>query len=322
MSALGVLVLRPAAEVQRVCEALQSNDPGPLRVGVTESLERIEDAVDRARAADSPASATGERLADLRLANRTRGPHPGPRTTPNTCGRLRGAGAPRAVGVPRSRAPHQAGCLRPRRPLCARGPLLSRIRGRPPRQTGDEVCPAISRQSDAARAAIRRLLDAAQHSNQWWDPEAQNPRQQQGIHIALKFAGNEVANFAAFLRSEWRENDWMWGRLDTVSTMVEILTPPDVMRNLARDQARLEQLVIGEAGEQWQSFCAPRCGLSMRNRSAAADAAGLGIDGASVPFDPQSADRTAAARADRRSAPGRHRRSAGPEGARPAPRRR
>jgi hypothetical protein len=39
----------------------------------------------------------------------------------------------------------------------------------------------------------------------------------------VKLAGNELSNFSAFLDARWRDNDWMWGRLDTVSGLVEIL---------------------------------------------------------------------------------------------------
>ncbi len=39
----------------------------------------------------------------------------------------------------------------------------------------------------------------------------------------VKLAGNELSNFSAFLDARWRDNDWMWGRLDAVSGLVEIL---------------------------------------------------------------------------------------------------
>src|SRR4029450_11181721 len=41
-----------------------------------------------------------------------------------------------------------------------------------------------------------------------------------------KLAGNDLKNFSAFLRRHWRENDWMWGRLDAVPTLVELLVTP------------------------------------------------------------------------------------------------
>lgn len=45
-----------------------------------------------------------------------------------------------------------------------------------------------------------------------------------------KLTGNEVMNFAAFYKASWRANDWMWGRLDTVAAMVNMLVRPDELR--------------------------------------------------------------------------------------------
>lgn len=39
----------------------------------------------------------------------------------------------------------------------------------------------------------------------------------------VKLAGNELSNFGAFFDRRWRENDWMWGRLDAVSCLVDIV---------------------------------------------------------------------------------------------------
>ena len=42
----------------------------------------------------------------------------------------------------------------------------------------------------------------------------------------VKLAGNELGNFSAFLDATWRENDWMWGRLDAAAGLVELLLEP------------------------------------------------------------------------------------------------
>ncbi|MCB1257633.1 MAG: patatin-like protein [Microthrixaceae bacterium] len=39
----------------------------------------------------------------------------------------------------------------------------------------------------------------------------------------VKLAGNELANFSAFLDARWRNNDWMWGRLDAASDLVTMM---------------------------------------------------------------------------------------------------
>jgi patatin-related protein len=45
-----------------------------------------------------------------------------------------------------------------------------------------------------------------------------------------KLAGNELANFAAFYKASWRANDWMWGRLDAVPSLIDLLLQPDRLR--------------------------------------------------------------------------------------------
>lgn len=46
-----------------------------------------------------------------------------------------------------------------------------------------------------------------------------------------KLTGNELMNFAAFLKPHWRANDWMWGRLDAVGSLVEMVMQPDRVLN-------------------------------------------------------------------------------------------
>jgi patatin-related protein len=47
------------------------------------------------------------------------------------------------------------------------------------------------------------------------------------LPVGRKLAGNQVANFGAFLRARWRLNDWTWGRLDAARSLVDVLTAPD-----------------------------------------------------------------------------------------------
>ncbi len=83
------------------------------------------------------------------------------------------------------------------------------------------------------------LMDAARETGQWWDP-AVGPGAQAGIHVALKLAGNELANFSAFLLAHWRANDWLWGRLDAVPTLIDLLIRP----------RRLAERLAGCAGDE------------------------------------------------------------------------
>jgi patatin-related protein len=83
-----------------------------------------------------------------------------------------------------------------------------------------------------------------------------------GIPVAVKLAGNELANFAAFLRPAWRANDWMWGRLDAVPTLVDLLVTPASLRAWlsgpsapADPLAALEAMVVGtDLGPDWQAW--------------------------------------------------------------------
>ena len=58
-----------------------------------------------------------------------------------------------------------------------------------------------------------------------------------------KLAGNDLKNFSAFVRRHWRENDWMWGRLDAVPTLVELLVTPASLVEAARRAERIEALL-------------------------------------------------------------------------------
>jgi patatin-related protein len=84
-------------------------------------------------------------------------------------------------------------------------------------------------------------------------------------HIAAdrKLAGNELKNFSAFLRQSWRDNDWLWGRLDAVPTLVDLLVTPEALTTAAASAATEDELladlkrlvlaVDGSAGD-WGAF--------------------------------------------------------------------
>lgn len=123
------------------------------------------------------------------------------------------------------------------------------VAGRPGRRRID-----FRRLSTANRTPLAQnfttLTDAAQEQGLWWDPE-EPPEAQQGIHVTLKLAGNELANFSAFLLSHWRANDWLWGRLDAVPTMVDLLVRPAPLL------AHLAGLDVDEALEAVHQLVAP-----------------------------------------------------------------
>ena len=47
------------------------------------------------------------------------------------------------------------------------------------------------------------------------------------IDPASKLSGNQLANFSAFVSPRFRANDWMWGRMDSASGLVDILFRPN-----------------------------------------------------------------------------------------------
>ena len=118
------------------------------------------------------------------------------------------------------------------------------------------------RLSTAARTPLAQrfstLLDHAEQDGLWWEP-AVDRENQQGIHVTLKLAGNELANFSAFLLAHWRANDWLWGRLDAVPSMIEMLVRPAHLRDrLARcadDDAAVEAVhrLVAPAGHPWRA---------------------------------------------------------------------
>ena len=70
-----------------------------------------------------------------------------------------------------------------------------------------------------------------------------------------KLAGNQLANFSAFLSRRFRANDWMWGRMDAAAGLVDILLRPDHL--LPRDRSATAEplLEIGGVAPGPPSLC-------------------------------------------------------------------
>ncbi len=111
----------------------------------------------------------------------------------------------------------------------------------------------ISSQSEVPVAPyLTTLLAAAHEQGKWWEPGVEATAAQMGIHVDLKLAGDAVANFSAFLDSRWRLNDWMWGRLDAVPTLLELLVTPGSLRSWLSGRpdrvGAVAELVLGPEG--------------------------------------------------------------------------
>ncbi|MBT8240554.1 MAG: DUF3376 domain-containing protein, partial [Acidimicrobiia bacterium] len=66
------------------------------------------------------------------------------------------------------------------------------------------------------------------------------------LAVEDKLAGNQLVNFGAFFSAQWRANDWMWGRLDTAASLVDLLA--DSTRWVAHTDGswqEMERLVRG-----------------------------------------------------------------------------
>jgi hypothetical protein len=62
------------------------------------------------------------------------------------------------------------------------------------------------------------------------------------LKVGDKLAGNELKNFAAFYKASWRANDWMWGRLDAATSLMDLLVRPSAIRQHYRsDSSESEQ---------------------------------------------------------------------------------
>jgi patatin-related protein len=118
-------------------------------------------------------------------------------------------------------------------------------------------------------AAFPALLGAAVPDDPWADIVVRLQADPPELTDDVKLAGNTLMNFAAFLREHWRENDWMWGRMDAVVTLVDVLVEPARLRRLVAamplDPDRLERLqrwfrraVVEPDGpatsDEWRSF--------------------------------------------------------------------
>ena len=84
-------------------------------------------------------------------------------------------------------------------------------------------------------AALPRLIGKAPVENPWATIGQRLDAPAQPIASDHKLAGNELNNFSAFLRRHWRTNDWMWGRLDAVPTLIELLVTPSALIVAARE---------------------------------------------------------------------------------------
>ena len=248
ISRLVPLTKRTAENATELCAALVAGDDAALADLLGQCLVRVDDVVASTSSADIATTTVDLRSAitEIVLASQAE--------------ILRGADVPPAA---------QGGTLQPgdylHRVLCGDTPITvetlaaleiacypEHTTGTPGRRPIDFV--RLSAANPTPLAPHFAALEAdARKRGRWWDPDNQIWVDQCGIHVELKLAGNELANFSAFLRDNWRANDWMWGRLDAVPTLIDLMvTPGAILRGAATHAERLSairQMIVGSPDE-------------------------------------------------------------------------
>jgi patatin-related protein len=103
------------------------------------------------------------------------------------------------------------------------------------------------------------------------DQQSPLPFRALGDHLRTenKVRGSDIGHLGAFLSAKWRANDWMWGRMDAATRLVDLLLDPD---RLPRHNSSASEVVEGlrrivsepgageldggdaEGVEQWRTF--------------------------------------------------------------------
>ena len=101
----------------------------------------------------------------------------------------------------------------------------------------------------------------------------------QPFGVDEKLCGNDLANFAAFFSAKWRANDWMWGRLDAVKSIVDLLVRPERLHASALPTAGVVELV---------RHLAERAGMPLDHATVTAIEVEVGVAKAGGSGSPQS----------------------------------
>jgi predicted acylesterase/phospholipase RssA len=87
--------------------------------------------------------------------------------------------------------------------------------------------------------------------------DAQAPN---AVDPATKLAGSQFGSFGGFVDSEWRLNDWMWGRMDAAATLVRVLVEnaaevpaDDAGHRAAFSQGEWTDLPAGYPDRVWEN---------------------------------------------------------------------
>lgn len=132
-----------------------------------------------------------------------------------------------------------------------------------PAVDGDEPADPAAADKDALRSLLR--LEVAFGVFLVGDPELEQevsllhvtgnaPTSFAGdLEVGQKLAGVKLGHFGAFYKPSWRANDWIWGRLDGATKVVEAMLSPARLRQLGLDSnaayQRVRELAVGTRHE-------------------------------------------------------------------------
>jgi patatin-related protein len=72
--------------------------------------------------------------------------------------------------------------------------------------------------------------------------------------VDRKLSGNQVHNFAAFVSSRWRLNDWTWGRLDASRSLAEIIVDHRAAEREFTASETADLFCGGDLDPEWKAF--------------------------------------------------------------------
>ncbi len=96
--------------------------------------------------------------------------------------------------------------------------------------------------SIAPRLVVASAAEASPLEERIYGRQLQAPER-----IDCKLNGNQVGNFAAFLSARWRQNDWLWGRMDGAQSLVSLITSRDRVCRI--DAATLRKIFFTDLPE-------------------------------------------------------------------------
>ncbi|WP_420752195.1 patatin-like protein [Rhodococcus sp. O3] len=133
-------------------------------------------------------------------------------------------------------------------------PLLTVLRRATDTATADralcrlEIATGPSRPDPLGASVAPKLVVASAAEQSPLEERIYGEKLKETERISRKLNGNRIGNFAAFLSARWRQNDWLWGRMDSAQSLVRLVATPDRTANI--DAEKLRTLFFAGAPER------------------------------------------------------------------------